>query len=148
MPVLRYGYCIPIPLSSYICMTKQRPKRSMSTRKQQAEEAPYRKLAKLYFDMLDAKREMASEQQPEPLVAPDFAETFFEALAAEPEIARGFNEFAHSKGITLEVFMHELFAARLTEAGRPLPPKLREYLVENDPNMSPRERKHFGLDFN
>lgn len=85
-------------------------------------------------------------QDRESLVDPDFAELFFDSLA-ELDIARSLNELVAARGINLDIYMHELFAARQRDEGKPLSPKLREYIATHDPKMTPETRKRFGLDF-
>jgi hypothetical protein len=86
-------------------------------------------------------------QDREPLVDPDFAALFFDTLV-DLDIARSLNELVAARGISLEIYMHELFAARQRAEGKPLSPKLREYIATHDPKMTRADRKTFGLDLN
>lgn len=67
----------------------------------------------------------------------DYLEGMFEIFKVSPTTARDFGAIARERGVPFEVVMYEAIAAGCCKHHRPLPPELREYLVQHAAQIDP-----------
>ena len=82
------------------------------------------------------------------LTVEETAALAFAKLADDPKLARRVKELADMRGTTFDVLVHEVIAHTYRHQGKPVPPKLREFLAQNDPDMPEKVRKSLALGLN
>ena len=64
----------------------------------------------------------------------------FEILSTSPAIAHRFNEMAKRRAVSFELTLYEAIARGCQNQRQPLPPELREYLMQHAKQIDPKLR--------
>jgi hypothetical protein len=67
----------------------------------------------------------------------------FELLAACPDAARAFKQLADKNGVHINVELYTGLADAYKKAGEPIPPDLRDYLLQQAKTMTPKQREKY-----
>lgn len=84
-----------------------------------------------------------TQRQGEPntsIALQDYLEGMFEIFKASPSTARDFREIARKRSVSFELVMYEAIAAGCQEHHQPMPPEVREYLMQHVAQINPKLR--------
>jgi hypothetical protein len=71
----------------------------------------------------------------------------FEIFEPVPEAFGAAKEIADKEGVEYRVWVYTTFAEAYRRIGQPIPPDMRDYLLEQGKRMTPEQRKKFVTPF-
>jgi hypothetical protein len=70
----------------------------------------------------------------------DYIDAMFEVFRVSPTVARDFSEMASERGIPFELLVYEVIARGCDKHSQPIPPEMRDYLVQHASQIDPKLR--------
>jgi hypothetical protein len=70
----------------------------------------------------------------------DYLEGMLEIFERSPTTARNFREIAQKRGVSFELVVYEAIAAGCHEHHQPIPPEVREFLMQHVSQINPKLR--------